>query len=178
SKKTGRVRNVIVDGEHILSMRAHDGLFTLRLAGGEILHRAFPKPSLRVVVETETAEFNRQGKNVFAKFVRGADPNLRPMDEVLPETVVTMTVPSSTRRDLATFSARAFEGYANSSRHVMRTRLPWGGRVKRLAGHDSERVAIRYSRRAVLLALLFGLIAVLAMALFASLLTGSYEILA
>jgi len=60
----------------------------------------------------------------------------------------------------------------------MRTRLPWGGRVKRLAGHDSERVAIRYSRRAVLLALLFGLIAVLAMALFASLLTGSYEILA
>ncbi len=53
-----------------------------------------------------------------------------------------------------------------------------GGRVKRLAGHDSERVAIRYSRRAVLLALLFGLIAVLAMALFASLLTGSYEILA
>ena len=98
--------------------------------------------------------------------------------KVFPETVVTMNVPSSTRRDLATFSARAFEGYANSSRHVMRTRLPWGGRVKRLAGHDSERVAIRYSRRAVLLALLFGLIAILAMALYASLLRGSYEILA
>jgi len=39
-------------------------------------------------------------------------------------------------------------------------------------------VAIRFSRRAVLLALLFGAIAVLAMAAFASLLTGSYEILA
>ncbi|OGS51104.1 MAG: hypothetical protein A3K65_06650 [Euryarchaeota archaeon RBG_16_68_12] len=37
---------------------------------------------------------------------------------------------------------------------------------------------IRFSRRAVLLTLLFGLIVVLGMAAFASLLTGSYEILA
>jgi 7-cyano-7-deazaguanine tRNA-ribosyltransferase len=42
-----------------------------------------PKPALRVFVETETAEFNRAGKNVFAKFVVDADPDLRPMDEVL-----------------------------------------------------------------------------------------------
>ena len=39
-------------------------------------------------------------------------------------------------------------------------------------------MAIQFSRRAVLLALLFGLIAVLAMAGFAVLLTGEYEILA
>ncbi len=83
SKNTGRVRNVIVDGRHVLSMRAHDGLFSLRVEGGKVLHRAFPKPTLRVVVETETAEFNRLGKNVFAKFVREADPELRPRDEVL-----------------------------------------------------------------------------------------------
>jgi len=83
SKKTGRVRNVLVDSRHVLSMRAHDGLFTLRLEGGKVLHRAFPAPALRVVVETDTAEFNRQGKNVFARFVSAADPNLRPMDEVL-----------------------------------------------------------------------------------------------
>lgn len=37
---------------------------------------------------------------------------------------------------------------------------------------------LRFNRRAVLLALLFGLIAVLGMAAFAALLTGSYEILA
>jgi 7-cyano-7-deazaguanine tRNA-ribosyltransferase len=83
STNTGRVRNVRVDGRHVLSMRAHDGLFTLRLEGGKILHRALPKPALRVFVETETAEFNRAGKNVFAKFVVEADPDLRPMDEVL-----------------------------------------------------------------------------------------------
>src|SRR5438093_2157364 len=64
SKKTGRVRNVLVDGRHVLSMRAHHGLFTLRLEGGKALHRAFPAPALRVVVETDTAEVNRQGKNV------------------------------------------------------------------------------------------------------------------
>jgi len=83
SKNTGRVRNVIVEGKHVLSMRAHDGLFTLRLDGGKLLHRAFSKPLLRVVVETETAEFNRAGKNVFAKFVVEADEELRPFDEVL-----------------------------------------------------------------------------------------------
>ena len=64
-------------------MRAHDGLFSLRLDGGKVLHRAFPKPSLRVVVETDTAEFNRSGKNVFARFVVEADSSLRPRDEVL-----------------------------------------------------------------------------------------------
>ena len=37
---------------------------------------------------------------------------------------------------------------------------------------------VRFSRRAVLLALGFGLIAILAMAAFAALLTGAYEILA
>lgn len=39
-------------------------------------------------------------------------------------------------------------------------------------------MALRFSRRAVLLALLFGVLAILGMAGFAVLLTGSYEILA
>lgn len=83
SPNTGRIRNVIRNGEHILSMRAHDGMFTLKVGGGRILHNAFLPPVLRVVVETETAEFNRQGKNVFAKFVLDCDPELRPFDECL-----------------------------------------------------------------------------------------------
>ncbi len=83
SKKTGRIRNVIVDSKHVLSMRAHDGMFSLRAEGGRLLHTGLPAPSLRVVVEAETAEFNRQGKNVFAKFVTEADSDLRPGDEVL-----------------------------------------------------------------------------------------------
>ena len=83
SKVTGKVRNVIRDGTHILSMRAEDGFFTLKAEGGRILHAALGAPRLRVVVESDTAEFNRLGKNVMAKFVEECDDEIRPFDEVL-----------------------------------------------------------------------------------------------
>src|SRR5205814_761940 len=41
SKNTGKVRNVMVDGDHVLSLRAEDGLFTLKAAGAGRLHRAY-----------------------------------------------------------------------------------------------------------------------------------------
>lgn len=37
SKNTGRIRNVMVDGRHMLSMRAGDGFFTLKPAGARSL---------------------------------------------------------------------------------------------------------------------------------------------
>ncbi len=83
SKKTGKIRNVLSDGEHILSMRASDGMFTLKIKGAKRLHKGFEKPSLRVVVQDDSVEFNREGKNVFAKFVVDCDEELRPADEVL-----------------------------------------------------------------------------------------------
>lgn len=83
SKNTGKVRNVLVDGEHILSLRAEDGLFTLKAAGARRLGKAFSAPRHRIIVEPDAVPFHRQGKNVFAKFVRDADPEVRPGDEVL-----------------------------------------------------------------------------------------------
>jgi 7-cyano-7-deazaguanine tRNA-ribosyltransferase len=83
SKNTGKVRNVLADGEHILSLRAEDGLFTLKAAGARRLHQAFGRPHLRIVVESDSVPFQRDGKNVFAKFVQDADPAIRPGDEVL-----------------------------------------------------------------------------------------------
>ncbi len=83
SKKTKKIRNVIVDGEHVLSLRARDGLFTMKLAGGKRLHGALRPPKLRVVVNEESAPLNREGKNVFAKFVVDCDDDIRPLDEVL-----------------------------------------------------------------------------------------------
>jgi 7-cyano-7-deazaguanine tRNA-ribosyltransferase len=83
SKKTGRIRNISHEGKHLLSLRARDGLFTLRAEGAKILHKKFRKPKLRVIVQSDTAEFNREGKNVFAKFVKECDEGLRPRDEVL-----------------------------------------------------------------------------------------------
>lgn len=83
SRNTGKIRNVIADGEHVLSLRAEDGFFTLKAAGAVRLRRAFPFPRLRVVVDPDAVPFHREGKNVFAKFVKDADADLRPGDEAL-----------------------------------------------------------------------------------------------
>jgi 7-cyano-7-deazaguanine tRNA-ribosyltransferase len=83
SKSTGKIRNVYSDNEHILSMRASDGLFTLKIAGGKRLHKFFKYPYLRVAVKDECRDFILEGKSVFSKFVVDCDPELRPMDECL-----------------------------------------------------------------------------------------------
>jgi len=83
SKNTGKVRNVLADGEHVLSLRAEDGFFSLKAAGARRLKVAFPPPRLRIVVDADAVPFHREGKNVFAKFVKDADSDLRPADEAL-----------------------------------------------------------------------------------------------
>jgi len=83
SKNTDKIRNVIVDGEHVLSMRAPDGFFSLRPPGARRLMEVFPSPQLRVVVMQDSEPFNREGKNVFCQFVKDCDRGLVPMDEVM-----------------------------------------------------------------------------------------------
>ncbi len=83
SPRTGKLRNVIVDGKHALSMRASDGRFTLKLEGARLLMDVLPPPTMRVVTEDEPAEFARKGNNVFAKFIVDADPEIRPGDDVI-----------------------------------------------------------------------------------------------
>ncbi|MEM0448941.1 MAG: tRNA guanosine(15) transglycosylase TgtA, partial [Methanomassiliicoccales archaeon] len=83
SKNTDRIRNVSVDGEHVLSMRATDGFFTLRPAGAKRLLAGFAPPRFRVMVDRDSAAFNREGKNVFCQFVKDCDPQLIPMDEAI-----------------------------------------------------------------------------------------------
>ncbi|MEF8848847.1 MAG: tRNA-guanine transglycosylase [Candidatus Thermoplasmatota archaeon] len=83
SKNTGKIRNVLLDGKHILSMRAEDGFFTLKIEGGKLIKKSFKKPFLRVTVDDEAKPFVKDGKSVFAKFVLDCDENLRPYDECL-----------------------------------------------------------------------------------------------
>lgn len=83
SEKTGKIRNIYCDSKHILSMRAEDGLFTLKINGAKLLHNFFQFPKLRVIVEEDAVPFIKEGKSVFAKFVIDCDPELRPMDECL-----------------------------------------------------------------------------------------------
>lgn len=83
SKNTGKIRNVYVDNQHLLSMRATDGMFTLKIEGAKRLHRSFSYPKLRVVIEDDAVPYVKKGKSVFAKFVKDCDSNLRAFDECL-----------------------------------------------------------------------------------------------
>ena len=81
SKRTGKIRNIYCNNTHVLSMRAEDGLFTLKIAGGRLLHKQFKYPLLRIIVKDEAVPFIKEGKSVFARFVYDCDPDLRPFDE-------------------------------------------------------------------------------------------------
>ena len=83
SKKTGKIRNIYCDDKHILSMRAGDGMFTLKIKGAKMLHNFFKYPMFRVTVQEEAVPFVKDGKSVFAKFVIDCDKELRPYDECL-----------------------------------------------------------------------------------------------
>ena len=83
SKNTGKIRNIISDGEHVLSMRAGDGLYTLRPEGAKRIVENVPAPHMRVVVNDDAVPFVSEGRNVFAAFVLDCDVNIRPMEEVL-----------------------------------------------------------------------------------------------
>ena len=60
-----------------------DGRFTLGELGAKRLQAIAPMPTNRVVVGEESEPHVRAGRNAFAKFVRDADDELRPGDEVL-----------------------------------------------------------------------------------------------
>jgi 7-cyano-7-deazaguanine tRNA-ribosyltransferase len=83
SKNTNKIRNVISDGEHILSMRAGDGMYTLKTGGAARIAAAVPSPYMRVVVDDDSVPYVIQGRNAFCQFVIDCDPGLRPMEEVI-----------------------------------------------------------------------------------------------
>lgn len=83
SRNTGKIRNVISDGEHVLSMRAGDGYYTLRREGASRIMKDVPAPHMRVVVNDDAIPFVSEGRNVFSAFVTDCDENIRPMEEVI-----------------------------------------------------------------------------------------------
>jgi len=83
SRKTGKIRNVISEGEHVLSLRAGDSLYTLRMEGAQRIISAVPAPKMRAVVMDDAVPFVSEGRNVFSQFVLSCDDSLVPMDEVI-----------------------------------------------------------------------------------------------
>ncbi len=79
---SGRPRQVTAP-EGRLATYATDGRFVLGAAGGRRLQAAHEPPRHRVVVGSESEPYVREGRNTFAKFVRAADPGIRPGDEAL-----------------------------------------------------------------------------------------------
>jgi uncharacterized protein with predicted RNA binding PUA domain len=78
--KSGRPRQVIADAGRVVSFTT-DGRFTLGMEGGRRLQADRPE-AYRVTVNAESEPYVQQGRNAFAKFVRGVDPRVRPDDEV------------------------------------------------------------------------------------------------
>ncbi len=78
--RSGRPRQIKAGPDRIVSVVSH-GRFTLGIEGGRRLHRTLPE-SYHVTVNAESEPYVREGRNAFAKFVRGVDPAVRPDDEV------------------------------------------------------------------------------------------------
>ncbi len=83
SRKTKRLRNLLLDGQHVASLSHRRGMFILQKRGAELLHKNSSNLAHRVVVNSETAEFNRKGKSVFCKFIEDIDPELKCLDECI-----------------------------------------------------------------------------------------------
>ena len=83
SRKTKRLRNLMLDGKHLASLSHRRGLFILQEPGARLIHKNSKSLQFRVVIDPETASFNREGKSVFCKFVKDVDENLKCMDECI-----------------------------------------------------------------------------------------------
>ncbi|HID26508.1 MAG TPA: pseudouridine synthase [Methanosarcinales archaeon] len=80
---TKRVRQILLNGKRLATLRAKDGLFTLSIYGADRLHKHFPYPHLRVVMNKEASPFIAQGKTAFARHVVAVDPEIRAGEEVI-----------------------------------------------------------------------------------------------
>ena len=83
SRKTKRLRNLLLNGEHVASLSHRRGMFILQKKGAELIHQSSKSPKFRVIVDADTAEFNRKGKSVFCKFIEDIDSDLKCMDECI-----------------------------------------------------------------------------------------------
>ncbi|MEM4699393.1 MAG: PUA domain-containing protein [Candidatus Nezhaarchaeales archaeon] len=83
SSKTGRVRHIYLDDKLLATLRPNDGLLALSIEGAKRLQRILPPPKMRVVIDAKYESYVVKGKDVQTRWVKLADPDIRPGDEVL-----------------------------------------------------------------------------------------------
>jgi len=83
SKSTGTLREVSLEGKIIGHFRPNDGAFIPTLDGASLVLSHLPYPKGRVVVKGLFSDTVARGTTVFVKFVKEADPSIRPKSEVI-----------------------------------------------------------------------------------------------
>ncbi len=83
SRRTGRFKTVLWQGQDFCNFKPDIGLFALGYSGAKYLLEKLPPPAHRVIIQDDVAAFISEGRNVFAKHVVDIDPDLRPDDEVI-----------------------------------------------------------------------------------------------
>lgn len=81
--KSDRIKDFYINFKRFGTIRASDSVIIPSEHLAKFLHESFPSPKHRVVVDSEVKEFIKEGKSVFAKFVKAMDENLRPGDECI-----------------------------------------------------------------------------------------------
>ena len=82
SKKTGKIRHVFDGNQNIVNMRASDSFLILSKLGAKRL-ASLEGIRNKVMIDNSVESFARDGKSVFAKFIKDCDENIRSNDEVL-----------------------------------------------------------------------------------------------
>ena len=82
SKKTGKIRHVFDKNQNIVNMRASDSFLILSKLGAKRL-ATLEGMRNKVMIDNSVESFARDGKSVFAKFIKDCDENIRSNDEVL-----------------------------------------------------------------------------------------------
>ncbi len=83
SKKTQKVREILIGEDRIATIRPTDGYFSIGLFGAQRMLAATKAPKHRVIVQNDVSEFIIEGRNAFAKHVVNVDSNIHPEDEVI-----------------------------------------------------------------------------------------------
>ena len=82
SKKTGKIRHIFDGNQNIVNMRASDSFLILSKLGAKRLAQMDGMRN-KVMIDNSVESFARDGKSVFAKFIKDCDENIRSNDEVL-----------------------------------------------------------------------------------------------
>lgn len=83
SPTTGKIRRIYYGSELLATLRPRDGFLCLRIAGALRIKDKLRSNRVFIEEKPEVEELVGSGRNLFVKFVRRADPNILPRDEVL-----------------------------------------------------------------------------------------------